>query len=85
MATLMAMCEEEKRVKGSIIYMAWQEGIHRTPRIDSTRKENRDLSTTTLGYRCESYLSLRSDVGSEELSSSGGITANDVSWSLVLA
>ena len=65
--------------------MAWREGIHWTPKINSTRRENRDLDTMNLVYRCKSYLSLRSDVGSEELSSSGGITANDVSWSLVLA
>jgi hypothetical protein len=38
-----------------------------------------------LGYKCKSYLSLRSNIGGEDLSSPVGVAANDVSWSLVLA
>jgi hypothetical protein len=38
-----------------------------------------------LGYKCTSYLSLRSDIGGEDLSSPVGVAANDVSWSLILA
>ena len=38
-----------------------------------------------LGYKSKSYLSLRSDIGGEDLSSPVWVAANDVSWSLVLA
>ena len=52
------------------------------------KKENetdRYLDDMNLGYKCESYLSLRSDIGGKDLSSPVGVAANDVSWSLVLA
>jgi hypothetical protein len=38
-----------------------------------------------LGYKCKDYLSLRTDIGGEDLSSPVGVAAHDVSRSLVLA
>jgi hypothetical protein len=65
---------------GSIIYMARR--IHRVPK---GMRRIRYLDDMNLGYKCKSYLSLRSDIGGEDLSSPVGVAANDVSWSLVLA
>ena len=57
--------------------------IHKVPKKEN--ETDRYLDDINLGYKCKSYLSLRSDIGGEELSSPIGVAANNVSWSLVLA